>query len=1019
MLSFAYSPWDEEVSWFAKWKNVIAGVFIFTLLMTSLATIFFNTQAHAQTINSRCQSVTVYGDRLTKGIDEQGEFLQKLGDLGVREVTINAQEGRRISDVTNEINRDRRENKLTPCIVVDVGTANMNDKNSAARKKEIEDLLNATNGVNNVFWVLPTVKQNKGNPAPIQNQIREALRERNNSYPVSVDRLSFNNDIYDSNGITMTPDGYKVRSDAILAGIEEALNPATQDPSSNNNSSPSQPQQSGTPENTASNPENNTAGGSAPAPSAPSGNTGNGSTGGGSASQPSQGASGGSVFGGSKTPVANASGSGAALQPDGSMPPHNPGMSVESEKSQNTSPAYYARAAQNISNATASQRYLVLSRWDSINIPVRSITFSGGALRDVANSTLGGMFLSFALLVSGFIGLVIDFTFGFSITNVMLKNMDALFGYGITGGGSDTRAPILVYFTSIITFTIIMASLSAFNTRSGANIQSRITGVFAAVLKAVLAALFVYYMGVQSAKNSAGMPDQNSFTAIIDTVKGNSASDSELDRDGNFKEDIDNGDLGSIQAGGQSITKPGSWHALSLGWIVSMVFYISQLLVAALLSIYTALIKLPLDAAMQAANPISSGNVMPACDRYIDSMHQTYVSTAVYDGNQAHGSVRLALDKFVYNYLYKPYSAMYGGMTIAANNSWCWAAEVDSNRPAGEWLMLARGAGLYNDVAGAGSLVMTGSKYNNGRHNIEQNQTVVALPTVEASDNRIVADNGEWIDPTKGLDQAQIYMGVFGRQEGLEQARYYFAACRFDPGQNGRLSNEWYGVQSIMKGYGDAEGLKDNETTHGVETGSANYLNDLDCNGSQIIPGNSSDEELGNYGFGSVGKGEVAAQRWGFTPPDTDLFGNLAATIVDGMSALNPFSSGKDNDDKDSSSESGSGSGARDEGVTTDKNGIRTTEDGPENISAKFTDNQSLGNKPAKTFWDSVNGYKSGSVFFVTMFIAILAIILLIDFLIILLPIMIIKLVAGLIFLLVPLSLMFAAVGFAFRGGRR
>lgn len=333
-----------------------------------------------------------------------------------------------------------------------------------------------------------------------------------------------------------------------------------------------------------------------------------------------------------------------------------------------------------------------------------------------------------------------------------MRQVDNLFAGVITGFG-DGKAPIIVYFSSIITFTIIMSALTAFNTRSGASIQSRITGIFTAVVKAIFAALLVYFMGVQSSKNAQGVPpaEMDEITAIFQQGKVDKKPDG---RGGEEIATTDSSDMGTLTEGKRTIARPGTWHALSLGWIVSMVFYVAQLLVAAILSLYTAIIKLPLDSFQDNINPISEGGTMPACDRYVDSMHQTFMATQVYQGNHAYGDVRLALDKLIFNYLYQPYSSMYGGMTIASRNSWCWALEINSGRPAGEWLMLSRGAGLYNDVAGSGSLIIPGGgKYNNGRHNIEHTNTIEDV-SGEDSPNRIVQPNGEWVDGNHGVVQA-------------------------------------------------------------------------------------------------------------------------------------------------------------------------------------------------------------------------------------------------------------------------
>lgn len=980
MLNFAYSPWEEESSKLSRWKNSIVGIFILSLLAVSLTSIFINTQSHAQTISGRCNSITIYGDRVTKDMEGQGDIVNKLKNNGVGDVKVNAQDGRKMSDVTNEINKDKSEGRGSDCIILDVGTGNAKDGDANTRKKEIDDLINAAGGAKNVFWVLPTVKQGAPgiNTAPLQNQIREAVKGRNNVYPISIDQLSFKNDLFDPNGVNMTGPGYQQRADAIIGGVNEALNPATQDPTTSSPSSQA--------------PAQNNSGGNP---------SGGGNTG---------------ILGGKENP--NANNGNNSLQADNSMGDQKPTdeIDLQQEKMSGSSPAHFANIASGVSNTSVAERYLVLGRWDTLTIPARGLSFSGQAVKDTINSNITESLMSLSLMVSKLSATAIDFAFGFSITDIILRLIDKIFGGIITGFGSG-KAPIIVYFSSIITFTIIMSALSAFSTKSGASMQARITGIFTAVVKAIFAALLVYFMGVQSSKNAQGSPEAEYKQIMdvfqrgkIDSIDGAQGEVTDVGIQGSS-------DLGELGEANKTIARPGTWHALSLGWIVSMIFYMAQLLVAAILSLYMAIIKLPMDAIQDNLNPISTGTTMPACDRYVDSMHQTFMATQVYQGNQAYGDVRLALDKLVFNYLYQPYSSMYGAMTIASRNSWCWALEVNSGRPAGEWMMLSRGAGLYKDAIGSGSLIIDGGgKYNNGRHNIEHTNTVENVAT---SDGGIVSANGEWVNGEHGLTQAQIYMGIFGNQRGREQARYYFAACRFDPGESGVLLNEWAGVMPMYKGYGDAEDVEKKEKTKKPESGSENLLNDLDCRGNQIIP--ADPEKLGDYGFGSVGKGEVAAQRWEFTLPDADIFSGLAESVVDGMASILPWRG--DKNDKGDKGNKGGQTADKDpntsdtvaEGGGSDTE-VPESEDGPDHINEKWAYNPK---GTAKIFWDAVNGLKGSAMALVGFFILLLSGLLLVDFLIVLIPIMLVKAMASVIFLLVPLSIMFSAIGYAFRGGRK
>lgn len=977
MLKFAYSPWEEESSKLSKWRNAIMGILALLLLTVSLGSIFVNTQSYAQTVSDRCNSVSIYGDKITQGMDEQGDFVNKLKNSGVNDVKVNAQEGRKIPDITNEINKDKSNNNTSDCIIIDAGILNAKDEDTNARKRAIDDLIDTSSkNAKNVFWVLPSVSQNTPSglkTAPLQNQIRESAQGKNNVYPVSIDQLSFQNDLFIPNGINMTGPGYQQRSDAVIGGMNNALNPANEDPSDNNG-------------------DNNT----------PSGNTNPGSQGGNT--QPSG---------------SGNSGNNMSLSPRGEAPPQDEtaGLDPQELKSQGSSPAHFASVAKGVTNSSVAERYLVLGRWDALTIPARGFSFSGEANKQTINSTITESLMSLSLMVSKLSAVAIDFAFGFSFTDVILRQVDNLFAGVITGFG-DGKAPIIVYFSSIITFTIIMSALTAFNTRSGASIQSRITGIFTAVVKAIFAALLVYFMGVQSSKNAQGSPP-GEMKEIVEVFQQGKVDSVEDGHGGEVITTTDSSDIGTLTEGRRTIARPGTWHALSLGWIVSMVFYIAQLLVAAILSLYTAIIKLPLDSFQDNINPISEGGTMPACDRYVDSMHQTFMATQVYQGNHAYGDVRLALDKLIFNYLYQPYSSMYGGMTVASRNSWCWALEINSGRPVGEWLMLSRGAGLYNDVARSGSLIIPGGgKYNNGRHNIEHTNTIEDVAG-EDSPNHIVQPNGEWVNGDYGVVQAQIYMGIYGGTAGREQARYYFAACRFDPGKNGVLLHEWLGVMPMYKGYGDAENVESKEKTRTPEYGSENLLNDMDCRGSQIIPIDT--EQIGEYGFGSVGKGEVAAQRWQYTLPDENIFSGLAETVVDGMASILPFGRGGGDDEGDNNEGDNATEGADTASNVDEENGGSTgdapeSEDGHDHINEKWAYNP---RGTAKIFWDAVNGLKGSAMALVGLFILALSALLLVDFAIILIPIMIIKAMAALIFILVPLSIMFSAIGYAFRGGRK
>ena len=200
MLKFAYSPWEEESSKLSKWRNVIMGILALLLLTVSLGSIFVNTQSYAQTVSDRCNSVSIYGDKITQGMDEQGDFVNKLKNSGVNDVKVNAQEGRKIPDITNEINKDKSNNDTSDCIIIDAGILNARDEDTNARKKAIDDLIDTSSkNAKNVFWVLPSVSQNTPSglkTAPLQNQIRESAQDKNNVYPVSIDQLSFQNDLF-------------------------------------------------------------------------------------------------------------------------------------------------------------------------------------------------------------------------------------------------------------------------------------------------------------------------------------------------------------------------------------------------------------------------------------------------------------------------------------------------------------------------------------------------------------------------------------------------------------------------------------------------------------------------------------------------------------------------------------------------------------------------------------------------------------------------------------------------------
>lgn len=769
MLLNVSSPWASQKR--ERVKAVIVMMIAFMAMIWSFTAIFSSHTAFAQN-SQKCDSFVVIGDY--QGVrDVKAGLDQKIKDkFGVDDVSTAVYNGRSTNEVASQIEKSDINGK---CVIVESGTMDL-QKSKGEMEKSIRRASRALSGAKQVYWVTPVVDDARVGNKYHTKKFADALRNSagKNINVVNVQQLSVDSNLFEDDGIRMTDEGYEKRIGLIVNRVERD-NKKQDDKDKSKSSTPT------------------------PAPGGGSG-TGTGNQGGGGqgSSDPWGGTGSGGIDGGESGETDD------TVQNPEPDDDGNPGIDYSK-----VSPLSMANKARNIGTSSAANNYLMVSRWENLEIPSQEIKFT--SLSSIPTTLMGaGVEKAYGGTRIFYVGLVAlaEVALGDVFASWAIKIADGIFAR-LAGGPSASIAKMSVIATSLITVALMFSLARAMDTKSRMSGRQRVMGMVQSVGKAVGGLIIIMAMSFQSAKNSNGEDYETGVSEMLEGMK--SARDKAKDRDFD-NENMDTGE-GSKQAADFS-----TWQPLSLGWFLSLGYFMGNQVAGAFLNIGNAVLLAPMEMTANAMFESNAKNVNPACDRFVDAMNVTYRSTKYASSRPAMSSAISSIDFMYYKMALIPYKHAWGGKNFQSSNSFCINLESKSNKAAGDTLMLARTAGLYKEVAGSGNLIhysgMSEATYTNGRHTASNPAENFShgLPSL---DGLLVDSKGNWQNnDEKGtyrvIARARNYLS--GGTDVLEDRNpgiYYFASCVWEPDKNGAKAHSSVKKASAMGPSGVADKEKD------------------------------------------------------------------------------------------------------------------------------------------------------------------------------------------------------------------
>lgn len=991
MIKFSNNPWQTGA--LAKRSNTLFAVLAISVLLFSVIGLFMSSQANAQdTKAQKCENFVVVGDTHALG-DKSAELEKKLKTQGAKSVEFIAHNGTKTSEIPSKLKGKKLDGK---CIIVESGTAGTKQSKEKSLK-DIKDVLASTGNSSKVYWVTPVVSDSKASKNWSTKTFNEALNEASKSNEklsiINVQDMSLNDSYYADNGVSMSDSGYSTRVSSIIDSIEE---------SNKSNSS-----------NSSSSPSNNS---DSSSPSSSNGSSGDGN--GGSNSDTSQ----------DSPPTTTAP----------TEPPEDPCATQDCFKGDPNavSPKAMADNLDKMTSYGDASRYLAIQRWQTMNVPAVPITsMDPSALPAALSSQTTKAIMGFGNTLLQGVYYMIVFAFTPSIASAMTMVADGIFGNIMGGTIMDERTSNAgstgTIISSLMTILILMSVIKAANTDVQMTVKQRVASAVSSILKGSLVIMLVLFIASQSRKNGQEM--DSSLRDASQTVATQEESSGSMGADSTTANSNQN--TSTTSAGGNDINNPKSWHALSLGWIVSMAYHYGQVAGGAITNIIRAMTITPIDSFTRTISDLKTGFVgkETQCDRYIDAMHYAFGNTAAVENNPDKSMVLMSLDNLFIDTFYEAYSYIYGGNTRSAGRTWCYQLEKDNGIRSPEWMMLSRTAGLYSEAIGVGNLIGNDSTiYSNGTHSNVSYQASMS-PGLSPKGGYIVNQAGEWVS-SKPEDnfpgRANIYMGNGGGDDGAAEARYYFSACTWNPGGNVHLDKDWEQVRG-MGGTGGSDTTESDEykpqdnspanpedDAEGAVVGSAqaqanatmsnvnnitsaegyksHYLSDIDCYHPQIFPIGSSDGSS-KYGFGA--KDSEPAKRWNFAPVNKNMVEEAKQKVKDiGSSVANTMTfglAGKSGDEQEKDKKQ-------------------------EDPTAKFGSSMNAqGYMPAFQFWNWSNGYHSGVSQWIAFFSIVCLLVLFVLVAIAAIPAMAINLILSVLFIFIPAFMIISLLMMMIRGGVR
>lgn len=286
------------------------------------------------------------------------------------------------------------------------------------------------------------------------------------------------------------------------------------------------------------------------------------------------------------------------------------------------------------------------------------------------------------------------------------------------------------------------------------------------------------------------------------------------------------------------------YHPLSFGWFLNAIFLFGKFVMGVALTIVNAITE-PISKLISSPRTSASftelvdGKNLPGrihattnerasnCQKYVESTREAFYYTAYAksSGNTASRSLILMLDRLLSLATIDQYPVIFGGGSRAAQNGWCWAAENILDAPPAERAMIARGAGLYTEALGGGSLYGISKEGHAHQFYASGSPTMSGTGHAKQSMSRtvkglIVDEDGNW--NTKYVDVADSHavLSNFMTGGGMGNdgpGQFYFSACEWVPYQiptstangnatipRGYLTEQWWGVKSAASGEGDS-----------------------------------------------------------------------------------------------------------------------------------------------------------------------------------------------------------------------
>lgn len=834
MITTASSPWKNKAT--AQWRNIVVSLVFLIGLVASFSAIFATESATAQINGSDgCTSMTLIGDH--QGVQDMRADIEGKAEseLGIKDFESQVYNGRNVNQIARQI---KSSNLSGRCVIIEAGTGDLKS-NRKEIEKSLDSAMKAINasGAKKVFWVSPVVDDARSGKDYSTKIFADALREKSGGKVkvINIQQLSVKGDLFNDNGLTMTEDGYKERVDLIIKKAKPIANPDGKNSdnnsgdnkdskdnnsgdnnsgdnnpgnnagnnsgnnSGNNNSGNNSGNNAGNNSGNSNsgnnsgnnnsrnnsgsnsgnnNSSNNNSGGSNPGNNSGSNNSGN--------SNGSSNNSGGNLQGGERSSGNAESGRG---NNDTVVVDGGPGRNVDTQLS---SPLAMSNNIAEYGKSNASQ-FLIINRWGGFNIaspafrfdhPTDSVQGTFNALFSNGLFNLAQFFFSF--LVNGLLLLVGD-----SIPTLGIKVANATFAL-LIGGPAGSKSMVTSIATALATIAFVFSFMTAIDTKVRMTPRQRVMHVASSVMRTMVAVMMFLFVAYQSSKNH----NEDYTSDLVNAVSnaGDESVDIDTDNSGSENREKSAGDF-------------TSWEPLSLGWFLSLAYFLGNQVASAGFNIGSALIIYPIDKASSSIDNAFSGNdLRPACDRYIDSVNLAFRGTKFAEDSAAVSTTLSSLDYTYVRLVIKPYSYLWGGTSFQSGNSYCRDFEQKASRPAGEVLLMARSAGMWKEAAGSGNIIknkdVSPNKYANGTHISSAATSNLSSGLVSGQPGVLVTAEGRWQGDNEyaALERATNFIDG-GKSKSVSNADpglYYFASCVWTPDSaNSHIDSSMKGITSM------------------------------------------------------------------------------------------------------------------------------------------------------------------------------------------------------------------------------